>query len=236
MKTLTVIFSFNTPRRTHRCYNELLLRNPSWNRLLVLDNSSRRNVARTPHTHWIGDGNIGHGGMIDWVLRQNLDQYDFVGMINNDTFDYVPGFVSQLLSRAGHDTGIISPSIKPGGSMWSTMLHDTRAAARPHNFIETIAPWYSRPLLQEMRKLCPFEYFGQIDRAVSVVSCRLGLQNIIVNKLAITHEAGIGRTELGTVHDYHSRWRQSVKAWHDAHAEIAGLEDIWPDQINSTNW
>lgn len=236
MKSLTVIFSFNSPRYTHRCYNELLIGNPSWNELLVLDNSSRKSVARTPHTTWIGDGNIGHGGMIDWVLRQDLEQYDYVGMINNDTHGYAPGFVKRLLSYVDSRTGIISPAIHQGGSIWSTMLHDPRVSVRSHNFIETIAPWYSRPLLQQMRKLCPYEYYGQIDRAVSILSCRAGLENLLVHALPITHVTNIDPVNTDVVSDDYQQWIYEVKAWYDSRPEIAGCSDVWPDQINSTDW
>lgn len=238
LKTLTVIFSFNTPARTHRCYNELLLNNPDWNRLVVLDNSAADKVCRTPDTVWLGEENRGHGGMIDWVLendRFDAAEFDLVGMINNDTYDYQPHFMAQLVSHAYPATGILSPAIKPGGSVWPTMLK-CGEGIRPTNFIETIAPWYGRRMIPLLRELRPMEWFGHLDRAVSILARRHSLVNTVIDDLAITHEAGKGRDELGTREDYCNRWRETVRAWYDAHPQIAGLHDVWPDEINARDW
>lgn len=247
MKVLTVIFSYNTPARTIRCYNELLLHKPDWHDLLILDNSSSDElIPRTPHTTHLGKENRGHGGMIDFVLNDllhcgtNPGGYGLVGMINNDTYDYAPRFIETLVDAVAgipvHRLGIISPAIKQGGTVWPTMQKQGHEPARQTNFIETIAPWYGPRLLCDMAKLCPMEYFGYIDRAVSIRAKMLGLQNVVVDSLEIFHEAGKAREELGTQQDVHARWRTSVKAWYDSHAELKGLDEIWPEEINSSDW
>jgi hypothetical protein len=245
MKILTVIFSYNTPARTMRCYNELLIGCPDWHKLVILDNSREDLIPQTPHTQHIGSDNRGHGGMIDYVLKQLLcgqpqvAGYDLVGMINNDTYDYAPNFIQQLAAAvqdiSAHRRGIITPAIKLGGTVWPTM-EKQGTGARRCNFIETIAPWYGPRLLQDMVNLCPMEYYGHIDRAISIRARMLGLQNIVVDDLQITHEAGKGRDELGTRQEYCERWRGSVKAWYDAHPEICGLDEVWPEEINLTDW
>ena len=245
MNVLTVIFSFNTPARTMRCYNELALFKPDWHEIVVLDNSRKDLVAQTPNTVWIGEENRGHGGMIDYVLKEllhgvpHMQGYSLVGMLNNDTYDYAPRFISKLTKAvegvAEHRLGIVSPAVKKGGTVWPTMERQG-SGVRPCNFIETIAPWYGPRLLRDMLQLCPMEYYGHIDRAISIRARQLGLQNLMVDSLEITHEAGRGRDELGTRQEYCERWRGSVKAWYDAHEEIRGLDEVWPEEINSTDW
>ena len=245
MKVLTVIFSYNTPARTMRCYNELLIGKPDWHDLVILDNSREDLIPRTPHTHHIGSENRGHGGMIDYVLQTllhgvpNMSGYGLVGMVNNDTYDYATNFIQQLTAAVKdvnvYRLGIVSPAIKLGGTVWPAM-ESKGGEPRRCNFIETIAPWYGPRLLQDMVKLCPMEYYGHIDRAISIRSRMLGLQNIVVDGLQITHEAGKGRDELGTRQEYCERWRGSVKAWYDAHPEIRGLDEVWPEEINLTDW
>lgn len=245
MNVLTVIFSFNTPARTHRCYNELSLNNPSWNKLVVLDNSTEHaKVCWTPDTIWLHPENRGHGGMIDYVLdhfkQEILDhEFDYVGMLNNDTYGYHPRFMERLLPILQQpDMGIVSPAILPGGSCWPCMTYDPQNPTmfRASNFVETIAPWYSQSLLRQFFALQPMEWFGHIDRAVSILARKSSLRNVVVDDLPITHEAGKGRDELGTREDYINRWRHTVADWYAAHPEIADLVEVWPDEINSRNW
>lgn len=238
MKVLTVVLSYNTPARTIRCFNELCILKPDWHDVIILDNSRKDLIPYTPRTVWIGEQNVGHGGMLDHAIRKLPTlKYDFVGLINNDTYDYAPRFIEKLMAHANERTGIISPSIKPGGSVWPTMLHDDKdSRVRDTNFVETIAPWYSRELFKAMAQLCPMEYFGYIDRAVSICSKRCGFNNTIVNELAITHEAGIGRKEVGTYDDFCARSRDSIAAWYAATPAVRGLENVWPEEINATDW
>lgn len=243
MNVLTVIFSFNTPARTHRCYNELSLNNPSWNKLVVLDNSdSHDKVCWTPDTVWISHGNIGHGGMIDHVLNDMVgdsEKFDYVGMLNNDTYGYHPRFMERLLPIFQlPDLGLVSPAILPGGSCWPCMTYDPENPTlyRKSNFVETIAPWYSSDVVGMLQSLQPMEWFGHIDRAISIQACKAGLRNVVVDDLPITHEAGKGRDELGTREDYCNRWRDTVSAWYAANPAIADLVDVWPDEINTRNW
>jgi hypothetical protein len=240
MKVLTVVLSYNTPARTLRCYNELCILKPDWHKVLILDNSKEKLVPRTPNTIWLGEENRGHGGMLDYVFKDILRGtdagFDLVGIINNDTYDYAPRFIEKLTKWAIGEIGIISPAIKPGGSCWPSMMRTPSHNAHMTNFVETIAPWYGPKLIMALQKLCPMEYFGYIDRAASITAKRLGLNNIIVDELEITHEAGIGRKELGTYADFCARSKDSIAAWYATHPEIADLVEVWPDEINSTDW
>lgn len=235
----SIIFSYNDPVRVLRCYGELLRTRSQFHDVLILDNSAdgqSPQSPQTPDTIYLGSQNIGHGGMIDRAVGIGLDnKYGFVGMLNCDTWGYRKDFILQMRLYMNDKTvGMISPSIIKG-SVWPTMAqqnHGPHPRVRDSNFIETIAPYYSRGLLTAMAELCPFEKYGYVDRALSVLSLRAGFKNRIVDATGIYHDAGEGMAAEARA-DLQNNWRDSLAAWLAKHPVIADTLDMWPEDINN---
>jgi len=235
MRTISIIFSYNDPRRALRCYGELLRTRSADHDVIILDNSRKQDVPQTPDTVWLGTENVHHGGMIDHVVRRYAEgDYDFVGMLNCDTWGFRPDFMEVLQRHMEPDVGIISPAVLHG-SIWPKMWPSPTGAFRTTNFIETIAPYYNVRLLQQMRELMPFERYGYVDRALSVFSLRCGFVNRLVDATTIYHDAGEGMAEHAR-HDLQLNWQQSLRAWAQDRPAVRDLCDVWPDEIDATTW
>ncbi len=236
MKVASVIFSYKDPVRVMRCYGELLRAKQKsvQHTIIILDNSPSSMCPQTPDTIWLGDQNVGHGGMIDFAV--GLEHYDFVGMLNCDTWGYGPDFLQQMFSGfILLHPGMVSPAIV-AGSCWPCMapqaMDHHMLPVRRSNFIETIAPYYSLALLRKMRELKPFEQYGYVDRALSVFSRRNGFKNYIVNNARIYHDAGAGMAPPART-DLQTNWQRSLQAWLERFPDLRDTYDMWPDEINA---
>lgn len=233
IRVASIIFSYNDPVRVLRCYGELLRTRTENHRIFVLDNSRPGLGAKTPDTIWLGEDNVGHGGMIDFVVGwADAEHYDFVGMLNCDTWGYRKDFMQRMLPYMDDTIGMISPAIAQG-SCWPCMSPAGKPpGARFSNFVETIAPYYNWRLLEAMQPLCPFEKYGYVDRALSVFSIRHGFRNRIVDATSIQHDAGAGMADDARA-ELQAKWRASLLAWCDGRQSIQDTPDLWPDEINA---
>lgn len=245
MKVASIIFSYKDPVRVLRCYGELLRvrQTAAKHTIIILDNSPSALCPQTPDTVWLGDKNLGHGGMIDHVLRivvdgilLGSDHFDFIGMLNCDTWGYQSNFLERMLpAMRASRAGMISPAIA-AGSAWPCMAPQAKgpqdSPVRCSNFVETIAPYYSHRLLATMSKLSPFEQYGYVDRTLSVFSIRCGFRNYVVDNTAIYHDAGAGMAPPAR-DDLQTNWQKSLQAWLEKHPDLQDTYDMWPDEINA---
>lgn len=221
MKIAIFICSYNSLEYTTRVYNELKdIRSID---LYILDNSSKDNeIPNFNNTIHIGKDNVEFGGMHDWILNWNkFNDYDFIGIFNNDVFGFTHKHFDVLNSYLTDDIGYISFSIsreydKSANSMWTIPGNKSRQVS----FIENVCPIYNKRVLLELKKYSPIHRYALIDYFMSGKSNELGLKNIIIDEVSFNHIRSGVRKLTGSFNDYINKHHIATNEWINKHPEL----------------
>jgi hypothetical protein len=221
MKVLTVVCSYNTKAFTKRIFDEI--GTCKGHDFMILDNSNKpEEIPDFGKVHYMGPENVNFGGMIDWVLSNNelLNNYDFIGIFNNDTFGFSCYHIGVLQKYLDKETGIISFSVSPqydkhAGNMW------TRGTSkRESSFIENIAPYFNTELLKYCQKLVPVQKHGLVDMAFSAISIDRGFKNYIIDEVNFHHIRSGTRKLTGSFDDYANTSGCDLARWIEQNPEL----------------
>jgi GT2 family glycosyltransferase len=204
MKYCTVIVSFNSASLTQRVYDELL-RNKKHDIFVIENSTTEEQKFKGENVIDIGRKNVGYGGCHDFILSNPIfRKYDFVGVFNNDVFDIPEDYIETLEKYMKDDVGILSSSIKVGGSGWLQMIERTPNIDGYRNVlhVEDMAAYLNTVLFDEYCKYMPMDYYGVLDISLCAISDSKGFKNIVVDEVAIGHMLSGGRAMAGTKEAY----------------------------------
>lgn len=213
---LIVICSYNSKEYTRKLYNDICSSEDLVD-ILILDNSSvTEQIPDFGNVHYMGPENVNFGGMHDWILRSEyLDEYEFIGIFNNDTFGFSSEhfeYLSDFLDYNKH--GIVSFSIsdeydKSANIMWTKSDSEVRES----NFIENVCPFYNTKLLKILKQYSPIDSYAMIDKIMSNMSITGGYKNIIIDKFNFHHIRSGVRKQVGNFHTYLREHSSTMNAW-----------------------
>ena len=217
MKMAICIVSHNSKDYTNYVVDSLLSQQSD---VFVVDNSTIDDLKYTgsARTHYIVGANVGYGGCFDAILRSNLiDDYEFVGVFNNDLLEIPTDFCTKLHGHLSEEIGIIHPGLRDDGCPYPNMRLDPSQTIKYCTHIENVCPVYSSLVLKEYKKYTPSHYYGFIDYALSAVSIGMGLKNLVVNDTSVKHLRSAVRKSLESTtknfSDYTSKADRTYVTW-----------------------
>jgi hypothetical protein len=229
-KILIIVCAYNSKNHTEKLYNELKeVKNID---LLIVDNSSSPELISNfePFIH-IGFENVECGGMHDFILNMDLiNNYDFVGIFNNDIFGFTNSHFEAVHRYLADDVGYCSLSISPQYDFRAGIMQPVTSTVRESHFIENVAPIYNIKLLKELKKYMPIHKFALIDIFMSIKSLEGGMRNIIIDELSFHHLRGGVRKQVGSFNRYMSDHTAAYVDWLEAHPDLKHYY-CSPDQI-----
>jgi hypothetical protein len=237
-KILIIVCAYNSKDHTEKLYNELKgVENID---ILIVDNSSSAELISNfdPFIH-IGFENVEYGGMHDFILNLDLiNNYDFVGIFNNDIFGFTNSHFEALHRYLADDIGYCSLSISPLHDARAGTMHPVNSTFREVYFIENVAPIYNIKLLRELKKFMPIHKFALIDVFMSIKSIELGMRNIIIDEVSFHHLRSGVRKQTGSFERYMSGHAEAFTKWLEAYPTLknyyCSAEEI-PSQIQKNN-
>lgn len=229
-KILIIICAYNSKNHTEKLYNEL--KEVKGIDLLVVDNSSSADLISNfePFIH-IGFENVECGGMHDFILNMELiNNYDFVGIFNNDIFGFTNNHFEALHRYLAEDVGYCSLSISPVHDARAGIMHPVTSTFREVHFIENVAAIYNIKLLKELKKYMPIHRFALIDIFMSIKSIELDMRNIIIDEVSFHHLRGGVRKQTGSFEIYMRDHTAAYNKWLEEHPSLKNYY-CSPDQI-----
>jgi GT2 family glycosyltransferase len=230
MKYCSIIISYNSAPLTQKVYDEL--KKGKEHDIFVIENSSSEDkMFKGEGVIDLGRGNLGYGGCCDYIFSNTMfREYDFVGILNNDIFDIPENYIEVLENYMAPDVGMLSSSIKEGGTSWPSM-RQIHWKHREVLHVETIATYFNIKLFDEFCKYIPTDYYGILDVAFSAVSNSKGFKNVVVDAVVIGHMLSGGREMAGTKSDYLDKNQKAHDEWMARCPELRKLYDDFLPKI-----
>lgn len=228
MNYLIFIMSHNTKELTDYVYTTLKKQTDN---VRVLENSYlNERKFLNDDTIDFGPENIGMGGFYDYVIDNYGDLNDyFIGIFNNDIFNIPEDYIEKITKYLSPEYGIIHSALDDAGCPYPHMFKNPSTNSRVVPFIETVAPFFNTKILKEMQKFVPTHYYGWTDVPMSKISLKLGLKNIIVDEITISHERSGVRKRMeeidGSLTKFWSEVGQTLNEWKEKHPELKKIID-----------
>lgn len=193
--------------------------------ILVIENSTFDDLRFTDDSNCkikdLGSDNIGYGGCLDYILQSEIvDNYEFVGIFNNDIFDIPSDFIEKQSIFLNDNIGIVHAGLIDAGCPYGWMIYRQNSPSivcMPESFIENVAPIISSKVLKEFSKYTPTHYYGHVDKELNCISASLNLINIVTNDTHLSHMRGGVRDSLQIIDnnklDYFENWKKTKDEW-----------------------